>query len=76
MRTLISAVVLLPLIAFGDTANLDESEIALTTKYFDSFQKSLDYYPFTEDLRKIDDAIAGEYSYCWSIRCSWSEACS
>ncbi|WP_226895732.1 hypothetical protein [Luteolibacter marinus] len=67
MRSLITALIILPLVALAEVDNQKEPEFALTTEYFDSYVKSLDYYPFTQDLATIDEAISGEYSYNWSI---------
>ena len=67
MKRLITLLVLVPLISFAEDPKEEEREFALTTEYFDWDAKTLDYYPFTEDLTKIDKGVSGEYSYCWSI---------
>jgi hypothetical protein len=67
MRSLIAVLIIIPLVTLAEVNNQKEPEFALTTEYFDTFVKSLDYYPFTDDLKTIDEAIAGEYSYNWSI---------
>ena len=45
----------------------EEREFQLEKTYFDWVAEELDYYPFTPDLQTIDEGIAGEYSYHWSI---------
>jgi hypothetical protein len=74
MNKLISLIFLVPLISFAEppAEEKEERKFALTTDYFDWDAKKLDYYPFTEDLKKIDEGISGEYSYCWSI--GWPQA--
>ena len=67
MNRLLILLFLVPLLSFAQTAEEEEREFALTTEYFNWDAKTLDYYPFTEDLTKIDEGISGEYSYCWSI---------
>jgi hypothetical protein len=67
MKRLIATLCLVPLVSFAEPEVEEERAFALTTDYFDWDAKTLDYYPFTEDLTKIDEGISGEYSYCWSI---------
>ncbi len=67
MNRLISILFLVPLISLAEPPAQEEREFALTTEYFNWDAKTLDYYPFTEDLKKIDEGISGEYSYSWSI---------
>ena len=52
---------------FSVAADEEEREFKLEKDYFNWLAKRLDYYPFTTDLKKIDDGVSGEYSYCWSI---------
>ena len=67
MNRLIFILFLVPLIALAEPPAQEEREFKLTTEHFDWDAKTLDYYPFTEDLKKIDEGISGEYSYYWSI---------
>lgn len=66
MKQLI-ALFLLPLMVVAEPEAEEEREFELATQHFDRDAKTLDYYPFTEDLEKIDEGISGEYSYSWSI---------
>ena len=67
MTRLIATLFLVPLVIFAESEVEEERAFALTTDYFDWDAKTLDYYPFTQDLKKIDRGISGEYSYNWSI---------
>ncbi|MES2924311.1 MAG: hypothetical protein V4819_22360 [Verrucomicrobiota bacterium] len=67
MTRLIATLFLVPLVTFAEPEVEEERAFALTNDYFDWDAKTLDYYPFTQDLKKIDEGIAGEYSYNWSI---------
>lgn len=67
MNRAITLLFLVPLICFAEPPAEPEREFALTTEYFDGDAKSLDSYPFAEDLKQIDEGVSGEYSYNWSI---------
>jgi hypothetical protein len=67
MNRLILILFLVPLISYAEPPAEAEREFSLANEYFDWDAKTLDNYPFTEDLKKIDERISGEYIYSWEI---------